>query len=100
MTQGIRSAIEGMTGTRVDTCPWSAFGDPLVWRVQNALPYFESGQLGFALPDPSHRLVEALTFYESVSNRMQGKQMDREREKRQRDSDAARAAQQGGRRGR
>lgn len=82
-----------MTGTKADTCPWSAFSQPIVRSVMDALPFFESGQLAFALPHPSHRLVEALTFYTSVDNRMQGKQMDREREKRERERAAREAAQ-------
>lgn len=101
MTHQIRAAMESMTGTRVDTCPWSAFNHEIVWRVQSALPYFESGQLAFVLPDPSHRLVEALTFWTGVDNRVHGKQLDKEREKRKSEMDRARSdAQSGGRRGR
>lgn len=91
--------METMTGTVIRTCPWSSFLQPIVQRAMRALPYFESGQLAFVEPEPSHRLVEALTHYTGVDNRMHGKQLDMEREKRTRDMNAARSAAEGHRRG-
>lgn len=84
MTDPVRKAVESYTGTPLYRCPWRAFYDPLVLRVMQAMPFFESGQLGFALPDPSHRLVQGIAFYQSASNRMTAQQMDLERDERER----------------
>lgn len=98
MTAGIRQTMETMTGTPVDTCPWRAFADPFVARVLNAYRFFESGQLSFALPDPSHRLVEGLAFYHAVDNRVHGQMLDKERTERKRENERQRALAEMGRR--
>lgn len=98
MTAGIRQTIQTVTGSPVDVCPWRAFRDPFVARVLAAFRFFESGQLSFALPDPSHRLVEGLAFYSQVDNRVHGHLMDKDREERKRDSERHRLMAEMGRR--
>lgn len=99
MTAGIRQTIATVTGTPVDVCPWRAFTDPFVARVLHAFRFFESGQLSFALPEPSHRLVEGLAFYAQVDNRVHGYMLDKEREERKRESERQRLMVEMGRRG-
>jgi len=101
MSEGVRSAMRAATGSDAIGCPWRAFSDPLVQRVLSALPFFESGQLAFKLPAPSHRLVEAVGWYQTVSNRMTALEMDERKKERQ--SERTRAdhlAQLSGRSGR
>lgn len=93
--------MESMTGFDVGTCPWLAFTDEFVQRVNAAVPFFESGQLAFHCVDPSHRLVQGIGFFQQAGNRMQGKQLELESEKRKREMAAAEAARtQGGGHGR
>lgn len=99
MTAGIRQTIQTVTGVPADTCPWRAFRDPFVARVLNAYRFFESGQLAFALPEPSHRLVEGLAFYAQVDGRVHGHLMDKEREDRKRENERQRMLAEMGRRG-
>ena len=83
MSDGVMSAMRAATGSDALACPWRAFSDPLVQRVLTALPFFESGQLAFKLPAPSHRLVEAIGWYQTVSNRMAALEMDERRKERE-----------------
>ena len=83
MSEGVMSAMRAATGSDALACPWRAFSDPLVQRVLSALPFFESGQLAFKLPAPSHRLVEAIGWYQTVSNRMTGIELDERNKERQ-----------------
>jgi hypothetical protein len=99
MTAGIRNTIKTMTGTYVDTCPWRAFKEPFVSRVIDAMRFFESGQLAFKVPHPSHRLVEGIAYYHSVDNRVYGSILDRDRAERKRESERQRALAEMGRRG-
>lgn len=87
-----------MAGYSVPSCPWRAFRDPLVSEVIGALGFFESGNLSVALPNPSHRLIEGIAFWNQVYNRIHAKQMDLEREVRDQDAKVARAQSQMGRR--
>lgn len=85
MTAGIRQTMQQMTGENVDTCPWRAFRDPFVGRVLAAMRFFESGQLAYHAPNPSHRLVEGIGWYHTVDNRVHGHVMDKDREERKRE---------------
>jgi hypothetical protein len=91
MTEAIRAVVQEMTGVEPVSCPWRAFSLPLVTDVLKAFQFFESGNLGVALPEPSHKLVEALGFWSQVNNRVQAKQMELERAERKQ---AATATQQ------
>lgn len=84
MTEPIRRTIKDMTGQYVGGCPWYALRDSLVHRVLRALPFFESGQLAFIEPFPSHRLVSAIRHYNACSNRMFARQQELERKERER----------------
>ncbi len=74
--------MHSMTGQWIDTCPWRAFLDPFVQRVLAALKFMESGQLAFLLPNPTHRLVEGISYYLGVDNQVHGMILDHEREER------------------
>jgi len=76
MTESIRGVVQEMTGIEPVSCPWRAFSYPLVTDVLKAFQFFESGNLNVALPEPSHKLVEALGFWSQVNNRLQSKQME------------------------
>jgi hypothetical protein len=99
MTAGIRQTMHQMTGMHVDVCPWRAFKDPFVGRVLAAMRFFESGQLAYHAPNPSHRLVEGIGWYHTVDNRVYGHVLDREREERKREADNHRLRAEMGRRG-
>lgn len=80
MVEAIRSVMTEMTGCEPVSCPWRAFTHPLVGEVLRAVQFAEHGNLAFALPNPSHRLVEALAVWNQVGNRIQAKTMERDRE--------------------
>lgn len=80
MVEAQRSVLEVMTGIEPVSCPWRAFSHPLVREVLKAVQFAENGNLAFALPNPSHRLVEALAVWNQVGNRIQAKTMERDRE--------------------
>jgi hypothetical protein len=84
MTHGIRKTMEEMTGHDVGTCPWRAFSDPFVQRVQTAMRFHESGQLAFVEPEPSHKLVEGIAMYNAIDNRVYSKQLDMKRKEQER----------------
>lgn len=84
MTDGIRATIRQMTGYFVPGCPWRAFATPLVRDVMSAVQFHESGNLQFALPTPSHRLVEGIAFWNAVYNRVYTRQLEIERQERER----------------
>jgi hypothetical protein len=73
MTAGVLSTIEEWTGYAPLSCPWRAFFDPLVKRVMAAWGPYKRGQLAMWEPFASHRLMEAISFFDSmdvtVSNR-------------------------------
>jgi hypothetical protein len=92
MTDAIRATIKEMTGVEPVSCPWRAFSTPVVSEVMHAIQFFESGNLGVALSNPSHKLVEALGLWNQLYNRVQSKQMQLEHEQRKRDATAAAAA--------
>lgn len=87
MTATVRQTIKTMTGTHVDVCPWRAFRDPFVGRVLDAMRFFESGQISFRVPNPSHRLVEGIAYYHTIDSRVYGAILDRDRAERKRDLD-------------
>lgn len=80
--EAIRETITDMTGVEPVSCPWRAFSVPIVREVMHAVQFHESGNLAFALPTPSHKLVEALAVWNQVYNRVQAKQMELELERR------------------
>ena len=82
------------------SCPWGAFTVPIVLEVLHALRFFESGNLALALPHPSHRLIEGIGFWNQVYNRIQSKQMERDREVRAKEAKQAQAQSQVARHGR
>ena len=86
----MREAVRDWTGQYQDTCPWRAFTDPFVGRVLEAHRWYESGQLAFAYPNASHRLIEGVGFFHSVSDLVASKQMAMEREKREAERKAGR----------
>jgi hypothetical protein len=91
-TEAKRRGMCDMTGVDVSGCPWRAFTIPIVREVLHALRFFESGNLALALPDPSHRLMEGIGFWQQVYNRVQSKQLELERKEREAKSAADAAA--------
>lgn len=84
MTDGILSTVEQWTGDRPASCPWAAFFDPFVHRVLTAHRAFESGNLAWAQPNPSHRLVQGVLHYDGVLSRCHALRMKQEAEERAR----------------
>lgn len=80
MTDGVLNVIEDFTGYKPTGCPWRAFFDPLVERVVRAYAFFESGQLAWSEPHPSHRLVDGMSFYHRIDGMIHGKQLRQEQE--------------------
>jgi len=78
--------MKEMTGVDISGCPWRSFAAPIVREVLHALRFFESGNLALALPNPSHRVIEGIGFWNQVYNRVQSKQMEMEREQRKQES--------------
>lgn len=79
MVENIHSTIENWTGQRPIGCPWSAFRDPFVQSVLRALA---SDELIWSEPDPSNRMVEAISFYKRVAGTISNKRREQEREQR------------------
>ena len=71
MTAGILDTIGRVTGDRQRTCPWFAFREPFVGRVLSAVKFQEHGNMSWAVPNPSHRLVCGVDHYMSADNRVQ-----------------------------
>lgn len=85
------AVVEKYSGTRATTCPWAAFGNVVVIATLAAYPYFESGQLAFALGnDPPAVMVEAIECYHTALARVRDVQ-ETER-KAERENNAAHAA--------
>ncbi len=82
MTDGILSTVKEWTGDMPAACPWRPFFDPFVTRVLTAHRAFESGNLAWTHPDPSHRLVEGVLHYDAVLNRCQSTRMTQEAKER------------------
>lgn len=89
MTDGVRKVMQDMTGQTVGSCPWRALRDPLVVRVLAVMPFFESGQLAYVAPQPSHRLLCAVRYYETCYNSMYSKQQEADRKDNQRTAKVA-----------
>ena len=100
MTDGIFSTIEDWTGTRPISCPWSAFFDPFVKRVLFAYRFFVEGQVAWASPDPSARLVAGVACYDAAAKACESKRAEQQREESRIRSNAAMTAQPARRRGR
>lgn len=79
MTDGIRRAMKELTDHEPIGCPWRALHDPFVVRVLAAMPFFESGQLAYGVPQPSHRLLAGMRHYHSAVERAHSRQLERER---------------------
>lgn len=84
MTDSILQTAADWTGARPLTCPWRAFYDPFVRRVQHAYRFFESGNLAVFLPNPSHRLMEGISHMHSVQNRISHHLHEQDRKERER----------------
>jgi hypothetical protein len=78
------NTVAGWTGDRPLSCPWRAFFDPFVRRVQAAHRAFESGNLGALVPNMSHRLAEGVLHYDAALNRCHATRMRKEAEERRR----------------
>lgn len=84
MTDGILATVEQWTGERPVSCPWRAFFDPFVRRVLSAYRFFESGQLGWAVPHPSARLVAGVDHYHGAITACQSRRIEQDAEERRR----------------
>lgn len=84
MTDGVRATIKKWTGYEPLSCPWRAFFDPFVARVIRAHHFFEKGELQWAMPRPSYRLVEGVSFYGRSLDSCAHHRMEQEREARAR----------------
>jgi len=88
--EGSLQVVEKFSGTRAMTCPWAAFAHPVVIAVLAVDPYYETGQLAFALGnDPPAVMVEAVECYRTALARGRSVQ-DREKQT-TRESDAQHA---------
>lgn len=83
MADVVHNAIESMTGHRPTGCPWAVFADPFVQRVLVAYDNREDGNLLWAEPDPSNRLVEGVNFYGRKLSSIQAQQFAQERKERE-----------------
>lgn len=83
MTDGVLGAVKAWTGVEQLGCPHRAFFSPFVVEVANAEAAWESGQMAWLHPDPSHVLVEGVKLYHQIALRVQNEV---------RKEDAARAA--------
>jgi hypothetical protein len=83
MAGAVLNAVEAWTGDRPDTCPWRAFYDTFVKRVMWAYRFFETGQLAWALPRPSHRLVCGIAHFHQALRSVEHKQIEEERRNRE-----------------
>lgn len=96
MTQGTLNAIGSMTLTEQPSgCPWSAFFDPFVRRVQEAHVFMEKSGMGWAHPDPSNRLVDGVGFYHRTLETIHGKQFEEDRKRREMESKKKGGARRG-----
>jgi hypothetical protein len=77
MAENVHSVIENWTGVRPIGCPWSAFRDPFTLSVLRAMG---SEDLAWSEPDPSNRMVEAVSFYKRCANTVAAKRREQERE--------------------
>ena len=77
MVESVHSVCEQWTGQRPTGCPWAAFRDPFTVSVLRAVA---SEELAWSQPDPSHRMVEAVTFYKQRRGTVEAKRREQERE--------------------
>ena len=84
MTNGILSTVTDMSGNRPAMCPWRAFNEPLVGRVISAYAFREHGNLTWAHPNPSKRLVDGVEHYARALSRVQYELDELERKNRER----------------
>lgn len=90
MTNGVLSTIDDWTGVRYEGCPWRAFFEPIVRWTMEAYSFFESGQLAFYAPSPSHKQVEALRCFHRSVNAIHSQQRKLDREESERAREASR----------
>ena len=74
MVKPILDVIESWTGVAVTGCPWRAFFDPFVSRVLALSGAYEHGHMAWAAPDPSHRLVMGVEYYQRQCASIQSEQ--------------------------
>ena len=91
MTDGVLNAIEDWTGFRPASCPWFAFHDEFVQRCIQVEQAYEHGGLQWVAPNPSHKLVQGVTFYHRVSKRVEFKQWEEDRKNEERNRAAPKA---------
>ncbi len=78
MVENVHSVIEQWTGHRPIGCPWAALRDPFTVSVMRALG---SDELAWSEPDPSNRMVEAVSFYKRVRSTVENKRREQDRER-------------------
>lgn len=81
--------VRNWTGDRPMACPWNALRDPFVARVLEAHRF--KGELAFAVPQPSHRLVKGLAHFEYVGNRIDQMMWEQRKEQREQERRSAEA---------
>mgnify|MGYP001587426829 CR=1 FL=1 len=79
------ATCEAWTGDRPPHgCPWRAFFELFVARIRDAHAAWEKGNIGWALPNASHRTVEGVKHFDRVVNRCEANRMEAERKERER----------------
>lgn len=81
--ESVKEMMRNVTGRSTDTCPWTAFGDPVVADIINAHRWYDTGQVHLFLgSDPPAHLVAGLEMYVAALSATRADRMDRESEER------------------
>lgn len=82
--------IERIAGFRPPTCPWRAFYDPLVQEVLKLAHFAPDGNLAAAWgDDPEQILIDAFFVYDQAKKRTLAEDIKLQRQKEQREAEAA-----------
>lgn len=81
--ESVKVRLKTLTGYAPDTCPWTAFANPVVADIINAHRWYDTGQVNLFLGnDPPAHLVAGLELYVSALQSTRADRMDREAEER------------------
>ena len=97
----VASANERVTGDRPDGCPWRAYEDPFVGEVLRAYRHWKERQLHLVWgADPPVALMRGIEVYDAALNAIRANDIreEREKNKRERESEMQKRAQKSQRR--
>lgn len=86
MASAVLSGIESWTGDRPETCPWRALSDPLVQWVVSAYSAFKRGVFASYAPEPTHRQMEGVIYYDRALDAVEYHQFKEEQANQARDA--------------